>query len=85
MVCSQNLANGHLMVSRGYLVHENLVPKFRSPYPSDVLCPLHAQSGVCRGGYGYACIARERVSSHRILIILLLACSFQLLGKKLRC
>ena len=60
MGCSQNLANGHLMVSRGYLVHGNLVPKFRSPYPSDVLCPLHAQSGVCRGGYGYACIARER-------------------------
>ena len=64
-------------------MHKNLVPKFRSPYPSDVLCPLHAQSGVCRGGYGYACIARERVSSHRILPIL--ACSFQLHGKKLRC
>ena len=62
MGCSQNLANGHLMVSRGYLVHENLVPKFRSPYPSDVLCKLHAQAGVCRGGYGYTCIARERAA-----------------------
>ena len=75
MGCSQNLANGHLMVSRGYLVHENLVPKFRSPYPSDVLCPLHAQSGVCRGGYGYACIARERgvCLSHCILLMLVSA------------
>ena len=35
--------------------YENLVPKFRSPCPSDVLCPLHVQSAGCRGGCGYAC------------------------------
>ena len=26
---------------------------------------LYVQSGVCRGGYGYSCIARERVSIHK--------------------
>ena len=85
MGCSQNLANGHLMVSRGYLVHENLVPKFPSPYPSDVLCPLHAQSGVCRARWVRVCMysAWARVVAPHIILVL--ACSFQLHGKKLRC
>ena len=56
MGCTQIFASGHINGHQRSFNYENLVPKFRLPCPSDVLCPLHVQSAVCRGGYGYACL-----------------------------